>query len=310
MITVMIVDDEVPIRQWLEFCISKMDGYQVVATAANGAEGYSLFRKMMPEVIISDIQMPVMDGLEMLGLIRNITHTVKTVVLTSHEDFEYVRNAMKNGVSDYILKTEITEERLREMLDKVSAGLETGSREQMENSREDLSDRNQYLRALVLQDYKKEITEKILHEYGIFLDQSSYVAIDMMTREEELLKISLPDQSFLTNLMKIPLKQNHVLLLGNFSKNCPPAEGKRRELLQEYCRQLLRETDCKIGCSDICSQVKFVGRAMRQAYDRANLSFYYPRLQIFATQPVGKHRIENGEKYKMRFTRELISQNL
>ena len=55
MIKVLVADDEVPIRQWLEFCINKMEGYQVVGAAANGAEGYSIFRKTVPDIIITDI---------------------------------------------------------------------------------------------------------------------------------------------------------------------------------------------------------------------------------------------------------------
>ena len=50
MIKVLVADDEVPIRQWLEFCINKMEGYQVVGAAANGAEGYSIFRKTVPDI--------------------------------------------------------------------------------------------------------------------------------------------------------------------------------------------------------------------------------------------------------------------
>ena len=117
MIKVLVADDEVPIRQWLEFCINKMEGYQVVGAAANGAEGYSIFRKTVPDIIITDIRMPVMDGMEMLKLIRSINPAVYVAVLTSHEDFGYARQAIKLGASEYILKTEITEESLQQALE-------------------------------------------------------------------------------------------------------------------------------------------------------------------------------------------------
>ena len=55
MVRVMVVDDEVPIRQWLEFCIGKLAGYQVVGLAANGAEGFSLYRKTLPELSLIHI---------------------------------------------------------------------------------------------------------------------------------------------------------------------------------------------------------------------------------------------------------------
>ena len=56
---VLVVDDEMPIRQWLEFCINRIEGYEVAGIAANGAEGFSLYRKMLPDIVITDIRMPV-----------------------------------------------------------------------------------------------------------------------------------------------------------------------------------------------------------------------------------------------------------
>lgn len=48
------MDGEEPIRQWLEFCINKMEGYQVVGAAANGAEGYTMFRRTLPDIVITE----------------------------------------------------------------------------------------------------------------------------------------------------------------------------------------------------------------------------------------------------------------
>ena len=120
---VLVVDDEMPIRQWLEFCINRIEGYEVAGIAANGAEGFSLYRKMLPDIVITDIRMPVMDGLEMMQMIHNLNPAVYTVVLTSHEDFEYARTSIKLGASEYILKTEITEESLGQVLRTASESI-------------------------------------------------------------------------------------------------------------------------------------------------------------------------------------------
>lgn len=116
MYKVLVIDDEVPIREWLEFCINRMDGYEIAGTASNGAEGYSVFRKIKPDIVITDIRMPGVDGLEMIEMIRELNPMVYILVLTSHEEFSYARRAMQSGVKDYILKTEISEESLSEIL--------------------------------------------------------------------------------------------------------------------------------------------------------------------------------------------------
>lgn len=309
MVKVLVVDDEVPIRQWLEFCIGRMEGYQVTGTAANGAEGYSSFRKTMPDIIITDIRMPVMDGLEMLGMIRSLNPAVITVVLTSHEDFEYARKAMKYGASEYILKTEITEESLRQLLDKAAAGLKENPQSGKEKVLEEISNRNHYLRSLVLSRQVGLVTEAMLKEYDIPLERADFVAIDVMTTEAELVKVALPEERVLTNAIKVPLDLNHTIIVGNISRDCPRGTGRQQELVYGYCRELYSRLPCKVGCSDICGNPGKLGEAMRQAHDRVKLSFYHEKEKLFATQPVGCHQITNGEKYKILFSKELVNQN-
>lgn len=309
MVNVLVVDDEVPIRQWLEFCINRMDGYQVTGTAANGAEGYSVFRNIRPDIVITDIRMPVMDGLEMLKLVQSLNPAVSTVVLTSHEDFEYARQAMKWGASDYILKTEITEESLKQLLDKAGAGLLEYSQNGKEKVLEEISNRNHYLRSLVLSRQAGTVTEAMLKEYQIPLEPADYVAIDVMMPETELVKVALPEEGILTHVVKFPLDLNHILILGNIRRDGPRGMGAQQEQVYRYCRELSSRVTCKVGCSDIYGNLGKLGDAMRQAHERVKLSFYHEKEQLFASQPVGCHQIPNGEKYKILFSKELVNQN-
>ena len=308
MVRVMIVDDEVPIRQWLEFCIGKMEGYQVSGTAANGAEGYSLFRRTLPDIIISDIRMPVMDGLEILKMIRNINPAIASVILTSHEDFEYARKAMKFGASEYILKTEITEDGLKKILDKIRDEIGADSQENIEKTFEELSYRNRYLRSLVLSQSAGAVTEKVLNEYGIPIRRGEYAAIDIMTREDDFSRFKIPDKGFLSHAIKVPLDMNHMMIIGNILASTGPSTAKKQDLMEQCCRTILSQGKCRIGCSDIYSDLARLGQAMRQAYDRAQMGFYYPTRTLFSTESVEKRRTENGEIYKIRFSRELINQ--
>lgn len=309
MIKVLIADDEVPIRQWLEFCISKLEGYKVVGAVSNGAEGYSLFRKTLPDIVITDIRMPVMDGLEMLKMIQNLNPSVSTVVLTSHEDFEYARQAMKWGASDYILKTEITEEGLKELLDKAAMELQGQPQNEKEKMQDEVSNRNHYLRSLLLSPQTEVISQSMLTEYDVPIQNAELVVIDLMKTEEGISRLSIPDTELLTNMIKVPLDFNHTLILGNLNPDGAGSLGKKQEQLRQYGISLAGLVPCKIGCSDIYGGIRKLGTAMRQAHDRVNLGFYHTKETLFFTQAVEKNRLTNGEKYRIMFSRELVNQN-
>ena len=309
MIKVLVADDEVPIRQWLEFCINKMEGYQVVGAAANAAEGYSIFRKTVPDIIITDIRMPVMDGMEMLKLIRSINPAVYVAVLTSHEDFGYARQAIKLGASEYILKTEITEESLQQALENGKKAVMGELGDGLKKHYEEISNRNHYLRSLVLSTHAAQVSGSMLQEYDVTLEKGEFAALDIMTEQEGPLRMELPGEGPLEHVIKVPLELNHTILLGNLRRGSSASGLRRMEDLHSYCRLILRQVPCRIGCSDIYDDLGRLGDAMRQAHDRVKLCFYHPRERIFSVQPTGRYRLPGGEKYKIRFSKELVNQN-
>lgn len=119
MIRVMIVDDEPVILKGLTNVIrwDELD-CKVVSTAINGIDGLAKFDKTSPELIITDIQMPKMNGLEMLRRIRELSKQVRFVVLTGYKEFEYAKEAIQHGVDDYILKP-IDQEALQSLIKKI-----------------------------------------------------------------------------------------------------------------------------------------------------------------------------------------------
>lgn len=308
MTRVMVVDDEVPIRQWLEFCINRLDGYEIAGSAANGAEGFSLFRKLLPDVVITDIRMPVMDGLEMLKMIQTVDPSVITVVLTSHEDFSYAREAIKIGAFEYILKTEITEENLSDLLMRANQQRMGLSKSELEKSEDFISKRNHYLRSLVWNRNQIVVSEAIVKEYGITLQKGCFVAIDIM-EEDNVLQSKWNKPDFLINVMKVPLDLRHTMLIGNIDKNLYYSMEKQREMLRSYCEGIVRERACKIGCSDLGNNISYMGEIMKQAYERAMQYFYFPKQSIFMVQETGNYTIQNGEKYRIQFSKELLNQD-
>lgn len=101
----MIVEDEFLMRQGLKHMISwEEEGYQVVAVASNGEEALELVEKHQPHIVVTDIKMPQMDGLQLLQILKKQYPELQVLVLSSYDDFDYVKTALMEGAVDYILK--------------------------------------------------------------------------------------------------------------------------------------------------------------------------------------------------------------
>lgn len=121
---VLLVEDEVFVRESVREIIAWEElGFTVSGEAGNGAEALDMIRQDAPDLVISDIIMPEMDGVELLRRTREEGYTSRFVMLTCMSDFEYVRQAMEYGASNYILKLSMSVNSLRETLQKISKEL-------------------------------------------------------------------------------------------------------------------------------------------------------------------------------------------
>lgn len=105
MLKVLVVDDEILVRNGI---VMETDwnalGCMVVAEGANGLEGLEAARKYEPDIIVCDIRMPKMDGLEMIGRLREEGNKAYVIFLTAYSDFSYAQKAIKLSAADYLLK--------------------------------------------------------------------------------------------------------------------------------------------------------------------------------------------------------------
>ena len=106
-ISVLIVDDHPLVRQALKNLIETQADMEVVAQAGNGEEALELAKKFLPNVIIMDIGMPVMDGLEATRQIKAQCPNIAILVLTVHTDQEHVSGILKAGAAGYLTKVSI-----------------------------------------------------------------------------------------------------------------------------------------------------------------------------------------------------------
>lgn len=127
MIKVLLVDDEVLAMDYLHNMIAWEDyGYSIVGHAVNGRKAIDMYEKEKPDIVISDIKMVGMNGLALTEQLRQRNPDVIVILLSAYRDFEYAKRGIEYGVSNYLLKHELSGEMLLLELDKVRKKLETG----------------------------------------------------------------------------------------------------------------------------------------------------------------------------------------
>ena len=104
-IRVVLADDHAVLRAGLNALLSAEPDIQVVGEAANGSEVLREVEALTPDVVVLDLSMPVMSGLDALQYLTTRFHTVKTLVLTMHTEEQYILRAIRAGSSGYVLKS-------------------------------------------------------------------------------------------------------------------------------------------------------------------------------------------------------------
>lgn len=104
MIRIVLADDQTIIREGLYSILKSYADIDVVGQAGNGREAYDLSIKLKPDIVLMDIRMPVMDGVEATRLIKRDQPETRVIILTTFEDDDYIINAMTYGASGYLPK--------------------------------------------------------------------------------------------------------------------------------------------------------------------------------------------------------------
>lgn len=120
LLTAILVDDDYPVVRYLSETVPwKELGIELVGCYSNGLEAWEAAGSKRLDIILTDIGMPKMDGLEMLEKFTSVQPKFKAIILSCHNEFKYAQQAMKLNVSDYILKESLDVNQLQELLEKI-----------------------------------------------------------------------------------------------------------------------------------------------------------------------------------------------
>lgn len=156
MIKIFLVEDEVVLRRYIRDGINwNENGFELVGEAGDGEYAYPFILKTKPDILLTDIRMPFMDGLQLSHLVRKELPHTKIILLSGYDEFNYAKEGIKLGISDYLLKP-ITADKLIEALKKVADTIY------------DEKERNRLLERYFISDEK----------YTEFLDHTDYCGVD------------------------------------------------------------------------------------------------------------------------------------
>ena len=121
--TVIVADDEDELREAVCTMIPwEALGFHLVGSASNGLDALELVERLEPDLLLTDIRMPFMDGLELCKLVKEELPNIKILILSGYDEFDYAKEAIRLGVTEYLLKP-ISAGKLLEALNGVSESI-------------------------------------------------------------------------------------------------------------------------------------------------------------------------------------------
>jgi YesN/AraC family two-component response regulator len=121
---ILLIEDEPSAMRHLKSIITlKCDSFEIVGTAEDGGDGLEKVRSLKPDVVITDIKMPIMDGIKLVAHIKQEFPHIYSIIVSGYQDFEYAKGALQYGVVDYLLKP-VAADQLSSLLNSINEKLQ------------------------------------------------------------------------------------------------------------------------------------------------------------------------------------------
>ena len=288
---IMLVDDEEEVRKAIIRKIAwEQLGFVMVGDAENGEDALEKLEQLEPDVVMTDIRMPYMDGLTLSARIRDKYPSLKILIFSGYDDFEYAKQAIKLNVTEYILKP-VNGEELTQILNRIRISLD----EEIEQRRNITALQKSYLgslpilRDLFLNDLVRRTTDidtvvPKLREYGIdILDARKWLAvvihieqieqseIQVLSQHQELIPISVRGlvedhlKSYCRNA--IFNSADGITVIVAVDEN--NTQTGLINLLNDICKESKRvlEVSITVGVGHSCNSLKEISRSYQSAVD-------------------------------------------
>lgn len=269
---VLIADDERLITEWLEFCLNDLDNIDIVGVAKNGSEALDMYHQYQPDVILSDIKMPVMDGIQLLKKVKKINSNCYVVLLTAYSEFEYAREAIRNDADDYILKTEMNKEKIQAYFKNIEDKFNRENHSEKSN----ISQINHLVIKKILTQTQLLTDQDMLtlEEQGINVDVNNILAVTFWN--EQIINEKIKTLNFINEKHKIIYQFESNRYMYTFLVGLEPkiSEMDRMKQILEIKKNMEKIDGVDVGMSSIYSDIININKMIMESIVSLMIIFY------------------------------------
>lgn len=323
MLKVILVEDETLVKVGINSLVNWREmGFKVVAEGSNGEQGLSLIQEYHPDLVITDIVMPRMNGIDMMRRVKESNPDITFIILSSYNEFDLVKQAMKYGAWDYILKLNISEESMKEILINVKEKIISSNKKLNNESMPIVYDTQST--SIMRQEFLKSILENNF-------DDRKYIDAKLPSMKLELNEAAMKVGLVNTNLYLSESKYNDKDLklldfmiieilneIGNEFFNCyflklsfgiyvmvfSPEESAKSQEIDEQIKimgntmlEMLKKyvnIDAAVSISDTYDSYLSLPQALAQAKEAMDILFYKGYGSVIFYDEVSENNIESG----------------
>lgn len=325
--TVILVDDEEEVRQAI---IDKLDweaiGFQVIGAADNGEDALELAERLRPDVVMTDIKMPFMDGLTFSNKLKQISKDTKIIVFSGFDEFEYAQEAIKLEVEEYILKP-INATKLKAVFARIKEKLDNEI-----NQKRDIDQlRKYYLESLpvmkeqfligLLEGRLSKQRIELMNSYGLNLDYPYYMTgiVNIDKSSGKLKADILETEGFITVSLKQIIDENLssccefysciyldsvvvIALLTDIKQS-----NDLLHTMDQICKSAFRilEKNTSAGIGFLCSDLMDLSRSYQSAQNAIDYRILFEPNQVIYIQDV-ETEVNDGNIWDSSYTDNIL----
>ncbi|MBP1993331.1 response regulator transcription factor [Paenibacillus eucommiae] len=296
---VLLVDDELLIRLGIKSIIDWESQGFIIGDAPDGQKALEMMEQEQPDILLTDIVMPRMNGLELIEHVKARYPHVRIIVLSSHNDYEYLRRAMKLGVDDYILKASMKPEELLELLLETAEKIRVDQQEMERHmtSQQPVEDRSKAWSRWLHHVIEAPGGSEDEANSGLALSSANRCMVLRIHRSNHVSMELEPNQTTLRNLLELELNKwlkGYVIpYLDNEWVLLIPEERDKAILLEQTkliaqdlisaARRFLNAS-VSIGISRRFSEASYIQSVYLQTRDVLQLYFVEGKEKVFACE--------------------------
>jgi two-component system response regulator YesN len=330
LLKILIVDDDIIMRMKLKTITGwEKYHYKIVDDASNGHEAMEKLKQYSVDIVITDIRMPNVNGIDLITLINEKHPHVKVIALSAFDDFEYVRQSMKNGAVDYILKHQLEEAYILKILGQTRKLIESEqkSKENLLHVKEQLEKG----RLITTQEFIIDLVNGIFGDSEVILHNINRLELPIKMKNIVVIIVEIDNFLLYDDDKKRILTESVLSITNDILKDYDEAVGSKlnpesiiiiKSFENEYSElkinnqvnsiiqrirnsiKLYLNITVSVGVGDLCNNVENINIYYRQALGVLNEKFYYGTNCVLRASEIKikeKHerKIENGEKSKI-----------